>query len=258
MMNYNFDRVSEQYDESRGMPPGVAEQICQWVLSRLPADPAIAEIGVGTGRIALPFIRQGVRYTGFDISEQMVARLREKLGGEPHRAQLHLADINEQLPVPAQSQDAVIAVHILHLVDPTRALPQVRRILKPGGALAWGYETHDDDAPRQRIRQYFRQTVAKMSGAKWRPFHPPAAQALLAEWGARVEQHTVAAWTEPETPRKALTHIVQRTMSFTWELDDALIQEGMRLTQPWAEQEFGDLDRPYAIQKRFLVDWYQF
>jgi ubiquinone/menaquinone biosynthesis C-methylase UbiE len=256
--NYNFDRVSDQYDTSRGMPAGVPEQICQWVRSRLPEDPAITEIGVGTGRIAVPFIRQDVRYTGLDISEQMVARLREKLGGDLHRAQIHLADITEQLPVPEQSQDAVIAVHILHLVDPARTLPQVRRILKPGGALVWGYETHDDDAPRQRIREYFRQTVAKMSGAKWRPFHPPAAQALLAEWGARVEKHTVAAWTAPETPREALMHIAERTMSFTWELDDAAIQVGLRVTESWAQQEFADLDRAYAVQKRFLVDWYQF
>src|SRR4051794_13621482 len=106
MTNYNFDRVSEHYDASAGMPPGLAEQICQWLLSRLPEDPAITESGVGPGRIALPFIRRDVRYTGFDISEQMVARLREKLGGALHQAQICLADVTEQLPLPGQSQDA--------------------------------------------------------------------------------------------------------------------------------------------------------
>lgn len=56
MSRYNFDRVSGEYDQTRRFPPGVSE------------------------RIAIPFIEAGVRYTGFDISEQMMARLTEKLG----------------------------------------------------------------------------------------------------------------------------------------------------------------------------------
>ena len=39
------------------------------------------ELGVGTGRIALPLSRRGVRVTGIDLSEAMVARLRAKPGG---------------------------------------------------------------------------------------------------------------------------------------------------------------------------------
>lgn len=257
-MTYNFDRVSDRYDETRGLPPGVPEAICRWVLARLPADPAIAEIGVGTGRIAIPFIQEGVRYTGFDISEQMVALLRAKLGGDLGRAQIHMADVTKELPIAAGSQDAVMAVHILHLVDAPLALAQIRRILKPNGALLWGYEWHDDGAPRQLIRAKFRQTANDLGQAKWRSFTVPEGHRLLADWGAQSTRHTLATWTEPETPRSALEAIAKRTMSFTWEVDDAILQESLRRTEEWARAEFGDLDLVSHVEKRFVADWYQF
>ena len=40
------------------------------------------ELGIGTGRIALPLSRRGIRVQGIDLSPEMVARLREKPGGE--------------------------------------------------------------------------------------------------------------------------------------------------------------------------------
>src|SRR5215218_4293498 len=40
------------------------------------------EFGIGTGRIALPLARRGIRVHGIDLSEAMVARLRAKPGSE--------------------------------------------------------------------------------------------------------------------------------------------------------------------------------
>jgi ubiquinone/menaquinone biosynthesis C-methylase UbiE len=40
------------------------------------------ELGIGTGRIALPLQESGVSVAGIDASEAMVAQLRDKLGGE--------------------------------------------------------------------------------------------------------------------------------------------------------------------------------
>lgn len=257
-MDYNFDRISDQYDATRGFPPGVAERVCQWVLARLPADPTIAEVGVGTGRIAVPFITRDIRYTGFDISEQMTELLRRKVGGDLRRAQLFMADITEPLPVPDESQDAVMAVHILHLVDAEKALTQIRRILKPNGALVWGYEHHDELSPRYRIRQRFREEAASLGWTKQRDFHAQAGRDLLATWGARVSQHTVALWQEGETPRHILEAMRRRVMSFTWEMDEAVLMQASRLATAWAEAEYGDLDRSFAGEHRFLVDWYQF
>jgi SAM-dependent methyltransferase len=51
-------------------------------LADLAGDGAALELGVGTGRIALPLAERGVPVHGIDLSEAMVARLRAKPGGE--------------------------------------------------------------------------------------------------------------------------------------------------------------------------------
>ena len=51
-------------------------------LAELAGDASALELGVGTGRIALPLIRRGVPVHGIDLSEAMVAKLREKPGAE--------------------------------------------------------------------------------------------------------------------------------------------------------------------------------
>jgi SAM-dependent methyltransferase len=47
-----------------------------------PGEPSALELGIGTGRIALPLVERGVLVHGIDLSEAMVARLRAKPGAE--------------------------------------------------------------------------------------------------------------------------------------------------------------------------------
>jgi SAM-dependent methyltransferase len=49
-------------------------------LAELAGDGAALELGIGTGRVAVPLSERGVRVSGIDLSEAMVARLREKPG----------------------------------------------------------------------------------------------------------------------------------------------------------------------------------
>lgn len=257
-MDYNFNRVSDRYDQTRALPPGVPERICQWVLSRLPKDPAITEFGVGTGRIAIPFILKGISFTGLDISDQMLSQAREKLGGNQHRSRLLLSDITQPLPIADTSQDAILAVHILHLVDATAALHQARRILKPHGSLVWGYEHYADHSPKAAIRRYFHETTAALGHERRRQFHVPEARRLLAEWGAAASQHVVAVWPEQATARQMLEGMSSRTLSSSWELSEEVLQESIRRTAKWAAEQFGNLDRVLENEQSFVVDWYQF
>ena len=51
-------------------------------LATLAGDGPAVELGIGTGRVALPLAARGVRVAGIDLSESMVARLRAKPGGD--------------------------------------------------------------------------------------------------------------------------------------------------------------------------------
>jgi SAM-dependent methyltransferase len=75
--------VAARYDESSAdmFDPAVLEPTVSF-LAQLAGDGAALELGIGTGRIALPLSERGVRVVGIDLSEAMVAKLREKPGAE--------------------------------------------------------------------------------------------------------------------------------------------------------------------------------
>jgi SAM-dependent methyltransferase len=75
--------VAAAYDESSAdmFRPAVVDPAVDF-LADLAGHGAALELGIGTGRIALPLARRGVRVHGIDLSEAMVARLRAKPGAE--------------------------------------------------------------------------------------------------------------------------------------------------------------------------------
>jgi SAM-dependent methyltransferase len=81
--DYFGEKVAERYDESSAdmFDPAVVEPTVDF-LAELAGDGAALELGIGTGRIALPLTRRGVPVHGIDLSEAMVARLRAKPGAE--------------------------------------------------------------------------------------------------------------------------------------------------------------------------------
>ena len=77
------ERVAERYDESLGemADPAVLDQTVDF-LAELARGGEALELGIGTGRIALPLAERGIRVHGIDLSEAMVAQLRAKPGGD--------------------------------------------------------------------------------------------------------------------------------------------------------------------------------
>jgi SAM-dependent methyltransferase len=77
------ERVAERYDESSAdmFDPAVVEPAVDF-LAELAGDGAALELGIGTGRIAIPLAQRGVRVHGIDLSEAMVAKLLAKPGAE--------------------------------------------------------------------------------------------------------------------------------------------------------------------------------
>ena len=73
------DRIADVYDSwyQDPMDPSAAVDF----LAELAGDGRALELGIGTGRVALPLAGRGVPVEGIDASEAMVAKLRQKPGG---------------------------------------------------------------------------------------------------------------------------------------------------------------------------------
>ena len=112
----------------------------RWVFEQLQLPPTsrILELGCGSGEL---WIENGPRVPGgwdITLSDFSVGMLREaarRLCWTDRR--FHFVAVDAQaIPVASERFDAVIANHMLyHVPDRARALPEIRRILKPGGRL---------------------------------------------------------------------------------------------------------------------------
>jgi SAM-dependent methyltransferase len=80
--DYFGEEVAESYDDDGLLfSPGVLGPTVDFLAALVGAGTAV-EFGIGTGRVALPLAQRGVRVHGIDLSEAMVAKLRQKPGAE--------------------------------------------------------------------------------------------------------------------------------------------------------------------------------
>jgi SAM-dependent methyltransferase len=90
--NHFDEDVAERYDETAAdmFDPAVVDPAVD-LLASFAGDGAALELGVGTGRLALPLARRGVAVHGVDLSPAMLRRLRDKPGAE--RIDLTVGDL---------------------------------------------------------------------------------------------------------------------------------------------------------------------
>jgi SAM-dependent methyltransferase len=81
--DYFGEQVAERYDEDEAatFDAAVVEPVVDFLV-QLAGDGAALELGIGTGRIAVPLAQRGIRVHGIDLSEAMLARLRAKPGAD--------------------------------------------------------------------------------------------------------------------------------------------------------------------------------
>jgi SAM-dependent methyltransferase len=81
--NYFGERVAERYDETSAdmFDPAKVDPVVEFLAGLASGGPAL-ELGIGTGRIAVPLAKRGIRVHGIDLSEAMVSQLRRKPGAD--------------------------------------------------------------------------------------------------------------------------------------------------------------------------------
>jgi SAM-dependent methyltransferase len=145
-------RVAEQYRDSARFDARVRiyelydtspEPWPRWLFARLGLAPgeSVLELGCGTGNLwreNAQRVPERASLVLSDLSPGMLEQARTRLAGLPLALELVLADA-QRLPFDDASFDVVIASHMLyHVPDRTRALGEVRRVLRRGGRFIAG------------------------------------------------------------------------------------------------------------------------
>jgi SAM-dependent methyltransferase len=178
-----FDRAVDYYDRTRSLSPDAAAKVTAVLADAVLGHGPVLEIGVGTGRIALPLADTGIQVVGIDLSRPMLERMVQKSTAVP----VAEADCTA-LPFPDDSFGAVIASHVFHLVPEWRdASLEVLRVLRPDGVFLWARGGVDGHA--RQVAEVF----AKAAGIDRAPVGLDEVEGLDAYLRSR---HWKGEWTE--------------------------------------------------------------
>ena len=116
--------------------PAVRQAWMHLLGSLLPEPPArVADLGCGTGSIALLLAARGFEVVGMDFSSRMIERARSKADAAGSRATFRMGDVTAP-ELDDSGFDVVFARHVVWaLPDPLDALRRWVRLLTPGGRL---------------------------------------------------------------------------------------------------------------------------
>ena len=133
----SFGSVADAYDRGR---PGYPTEAIAWLVGDQPLT--VLEVGAGTGKLTETLVALGHDVHATDPDDEMLARLRTRLPDVRTTAASA-----EDLPAPDASYDVVVGAQCFHWFDHERALPEIARVLKPGGHLALVWNQRDERIP---------------------------------------------------------------------------------------------------------------
>ncbi|MGF1987612.1 MAG: class I SAM-dependent methyltransferase [Nostoc sp. ZfuVER08] len=259
----SFDRVSDIYDATRGLPPGVSEQVTDAILNIVSAteETKFFETGIGTGRIAVPIAKRGYSYTGVDISEKMLAELHQKLEGISHKLTAIKGDATS-LPFADNSFDVALTVHVFHLVSAWKqALAEIRRVLKPGGIYLYTHGnmnfskvSEDVNQGRFDFQQRWQDIIAGYGYPL--PRYGATEEEVLAELreqGANLETVVAAKWQSELTVSKLIDAHKNKIYRHTWHIPDDIFTRAIQDLQEWSLQHYGSLDYDLSGETKFKI-----
>ncbi len=133
----SFGQAADRYDRAR---PSYPTEAAAWLTGAGPGR--VLELGAGTGKLTAQLVALGHEVVATDPDHRMLGLLAATVPGA------HVCTgAAERIPVASRSVDVVVAAQSFHWFDRPRALPEIARVLKPGGVLALVWNVRDEGIP---------------------------------------------------------------------------------------------------------------
>ena len=133
----SFGAAADSYQRGR---PEYPQSVVEWLVPR--RAKTVLDLGAGTGKLTRSLIGLGLKVTAVEPLPGMREQLAAAVPGA-----VVLAGSAERIPLPGASVDAVVVAHAWHWFDPARAVPEVARVLAPGGTLSLVWNDRDETEP---------------------------------------------------------------------------------------------------------------
>lgn len=139
----SFASVAAQYEHAR---PGYPDDAVAWLAKRLGIGPDrdVLDLGAGTGKLTRQLVPLGARVVAVEPLDEMRAELERAV---PQASAI--AGSAEAIPLADGSVDAVASAQAFHWFDAKTALPEIHRVLRPGGGLGLIWNGRDLSDPLQ-------------------------------------------------------------------------------------------------------------
>ncbi|MDA3640990.1 class I SAM-dependent methyltransferase [Mycobacterium xenopi] len=187
---------SEAAAYERGRPSYPPEAI-DWLLPTGAHD--VLDLGAGTGKLTTRLVERGLDVVAVDPIPEMLDVLRKSLPDTPA-----LLGTAEEIPLPDNSVDAVLVAQAWHWFDPARAIPEVIRVLRPGGRLGLVWNTRDE-------RLGWVRELGRIIGSD---ADPVSERVMLPHPFTDLERHRVE-WTNYLTPQALIDLVASRSYCIT-------------------------------------------
>jgi SAM-dependent methyltransferase len=169
----SFGQAAADYDRVR---PSYPKDALAWALGDRTGR--VVDLGAGTGLLTRVIAGLAGEVVPVEPDPGMRAQLEASTPGL--RA---IAGSAEEIPLPDKSVDAVLAGQAYHWFDHARAMPEIARVLAPGGVLApiWNVRDESVDWVAQLTQEFEGRKVkaheVRMSNADFGPLFGPVSQA---------------------------------------------------------------------------------
>jgi SAM-dependent methyltransferase len=139
-----FELVADVYERAR---PEYPPDAVAWIAEQLDLGPGrdVLDLGAGTGKLTRALLTTGANVIAVEPGDAMRAELERVVPGAKS-----LRGSAEDIPLPDASVDGIAVGQAFHWFRHDEAIPELHRVLRPGGRIALVWNSRDAEQPIQR------------------------------------------------------------------------------------------------------------